>query len=462
MKLTVDQIVEATKGEIVHRHQNSFDFFGIDSRKIPKQGLFFAMRGENTDGHLFLENAFANGAGGAIIERIPGFVSSGKTIIKVTDSMRAIQDLAAYVRLRSVSKYIGITGSSGKTSTKEFTAHLLSQKYSVYKSEGNLNSLTGIPLSILSMEQKECSVFEVAMNHPGEIARLSEVLKPDIGVVLNVNPVHAQQFASIEAIADEKSSLVQGMAEDALLVYNIDDPLLHERLQHRGVKYTYGLSREASLRITDIRMRGVKGSHAVLRFDGSQISIETSLSGMGNLYNIAAASAVALHMQLSPEEIAASIPELKPYSQRGLLIEGYGFHIYDDTYNSNPRALEMVLHMGGQSAGYKRKIAVLGDMLELGPQEQQFHTAAGIHVAANRFAVLVAVGALSKFTAEAVMDRGVEVYTFNTADEAAESLENIVREGDLVVVKGSRGMKMERVVQRLTGSEKWKVEGGKK
>src|SRR5688572_10458956 len=258
MKLTVDQIVSATGGKLLRRHQESFDAFGIDSRSIPEGGLFFAMRGENTDGHLFLDQALQNGAGGAVVER-ESATTAEKTIIVVPDSMKAIQDLAAWVRQQSSSKYIGITGSSGKTSTKEFTAHLLSTKYSVYKSEGNFNSLTGLPLSLLSMEQKECSVFEVAMNRPGEIGRLSEVLQPDIGVVLNVNPVHALQFPSIDAIADEKASLAQGMPEKSTLIYNVDDSLLDERLRNRAAKFTYGLSRRADLKITDIRMRGVNG-----------------------------------------------------------------------------------------------------------------------------------------------------------------------------------------------------------
>jgi UDP-N-acetylmuramoyl-tripeptide--D-alanyl-D-alanine ligase len=451
MKLTVDQIVHATGGTVLQKHQDSFDTFGIDSRKMTAGALFFAMQGENTDGHLYLPDAFARGAGGAVIETAPSQIeNSGRTLIRVADTMKAIQDLASFVRTQSSSRYIGITGSSGKTSTKEFTAALLEQKYSVFKSEGNLNSLTGLPLSLLAMEQKECAVFEVAMNRPGEIGRLSEVLQPDIGVVLNVNPVHAMQFASIEAIADEKSSLIRGMSDQSMLVYNADDSMLHERLKDRKVKYTYGLSIKVDLRITDIRMRGVKGGHAVLRADGRQIPVETSLCGIGNLYNIAAAASVALQLQLSGDEIAQGISRLRPYKQRGILLERDGIHIYDDTYNSNPRALEMVLNMAGDSPGYARRIAVLGDMLELGKEEEEFHASAGDQVAANDFDLLITVGPLSKFMAEIAKQKGVEVYTTENSEEAANQCAELARDGDLIVVKGSRGMQMEKVVSKLS------------
>jgi UDP-N-acetylmuramoyl-tripeptide--D-alanyl-D-alanine ligase len=446
MKLTVDEIAQATDGKILQVTQDSFNSFGIDSRKLPRDGLFFAMKGENTDGHLFINDAVRNGAGGAVVERA---VETNVTLIEVPDSMKALQDLGAHVRKKSLSKYIGITGSSGKTSTKEFTATLLAERFSVYKSEGNLNSLTGLPLSLLSLEPTECAVFEVAMNHPGEIGRLSMVLQPHIGVVLNVNPVHAEQFPSIEAIADEKCSLVQGMADDSTLIYNADDPLLRERLKSRKVQFTYGLSRESDLRISDVRMHGVRGSRAVLRSQKDQIFVETSLCGVGNLYNIAAAVAVALSLNLSIDEITRGITRLKPYRQRGILIEKDGVHIYDDTYNSNPKALEIVLGITGESRGYKRKIAVLGDMLELGPEENQFHARAGEQVAAAGFNILIAVGPLSKFMAEAAQKKGITVYTADNSQEAAERLSQIVQQGDLVLVKGSRGMKMEEVVKRL-------------
>lgn len=450
MRLTLEQIARATGGRILKTEQESFNAFGIDSRKIGQGDLFFAIRGEHTDGHLFVADAFQRGAGGAIVDQ-PGFsAEGGRTIIQVQDSMKALQDLGAFVRRENTARFIGITGSSGKTSTKEFTAALLSQRYRVFKSEGNLNSLTGLPLSLLSLESCECAVFEVAMNNPGEIARLSSVLKPDIGAILNVNPVHSLQFPSIDAIADEKCSLVEGMARDSLLVFNADDPLLLERLQKRQAGFTYGFSSGADLRITDVRMKGVSGSQAVFRWNQEHVEVHTALCGIGNITNIACAVAVAVNLNLTSEEIGRGINELKPYQQRGVLITSGDIAIYDDTYNSNPRAVDLALRIVSESRGYRRRIAVLGDMLELGAGEKQFHEAAGEQVAAGGFDALVTAGPLSRHTAEAAQRKGVKaVYAEKDSTEAAERIKSIARPGDLILVKGSRGMKMETVVKRL-------------
>ena len=453
MKLTVDQIVEATGAQVLRQNQNSFEVFGIDSRTIAPGGLFFAIKGEQTDGHLFLQAAINNAAGGAVIDQRDAAapITKNCTILLVHNSMLALQDLAAYARNHSDSKFIGITGSSGKTSTKEFTADLLSKRYSTYKTEGNLNSLTGLPLSLLSMEPREVSVLEVAMNHPGEIGRLSEILRPHVGVVMNVNPVHAESFDSIEEIADEKCSLIRGMEPTSTIVYNADDPLIAARLKSRHPQFTYGFSPGVDLRITDVRMRGVKGSRAVLIAHNQQIPVETALSGFGNLYNITAAASVALILNVPIKDLIQGISELKPFRQRGILIHANGIDIYDDTYNSNPKALEIVLRMGGDSKGYKRKIAILGDMLELGPKEIQFHQNAGEQVAANKFDILITAGALSKAMADAAAAQGVTVFAMETSDDAATRAAEIVENGDLVIVKGSRGIKMEKVIEKLQG-----------
>ena len=455
MKLTVEEIARATGGKVLHNHQSTFETFGIDSRTISPGGLFFAIKGEQTDGHLYLQSAFNNGASGAVIDRETASNANfaNRTIILVKDSMRSLQDLAAYARSRSSSKFVGITGSSGKTSTKEFTAALLSKRYSTYKTEGNLNSLTGLPLSLLSMEPREVSVLEVAMNHPGEIGRLSEVLRPDVGVVMNVNPVHIESFNSIEEIADEKCSLVQGMAPASTIVFNADDPLIAARLNSRAKKFTYGSSPGVNLQITDVQLRGVKGSTAILITDNERIPLETVLCGFGNLYNIAAAVSVALIMKVAADDVIQGITELKPFYQRGILIHENGFDIYDDTYNSNPKALEIVLKMGAESQGYQRKIAVLGDMLELGKDEIQFHQQAGEQVAANHFNVLITAGPLSKFMADSAAQKGVQTYFTENSDDAATQAANMVKQGDLVIVKGSRGLKMEKVIEKIRGRE---------
>jgi UDP-N-acetylmuramoyl-tripeptide--D-alanyl-D-alanine ligase len=448
MKLSIGDIANATGGQVLQEQATSFDSFGIDSRNMKPGSLFFALKGEVTDGHLFVEAARQSGAAGAIVAH-PVETHVPITMVQVQDPLRALHDLASFVRSRSGAEFIGITGSSGKTSTKEFAASLLSRKFRVFKSEGNLNSITGMPLSLLSMNEPECAVFEVGMNQPGEIKSLSQLLKPHIGILLNVNPVHIGQFPSLEAVADEKYSLVEGIAEEGVLIFNTDDPLLRERAAgYTGYKVSYGFNSDADLRISDAESLGVRGNRGSFVWQDNALLFETKLCGRGNIYNIAAVTALALTLELSWDEVRSEITELQPYMQRGILLTIDGFAVYDDSYNSNPRALDMALQLIAESRGYKRKVAVLGDMLELGSGEVSFHQKAGEAVAANHFDVLITAGPLSRYTAESA-GKGNAVYATDNSEEAAEKAAEIVQEGDLVLVKGSRGMKMDKVIERL-------------
>lgn len=451
MEVTVEKIVEVTGGRVLQKGQSIFSSYAIDSRKVQPGGLFFALRGSVTDGHLFVQSAAHCKAAGAVVEK-PVAVPPDLTLIEVSDSLKALQKLAATVRAESEARFVGITGSAGKTSTKEFTAALLSRKFRVYKSEGNLNSITGLPLSLLAMDQPEYAVFEVGMSEPGEIAALANLLQPHVRVMLNVNPVHLQQFPSIEAIADEKASLLSNTRTDDSIVYNIDDPRICERVKAfpRSQLVSFGFRKEADLRIEVIRSLGVNGQQAGFWWKDIPYAFLTSLCGKGNLYNIAAAACVALLSDIHPETIAVSIGALRPYSQRGILIPAAGFDIYDDSYNSNPAALKFTLDLAAQSDGYSRKVAVLGDMLELGSGEAEFHAEAGKYAASLRFDLLIAVGPRSAYLAEAARKSGLpDVVEALDSQQAAELACSAVRAGDLVLVKGSRGMKMEVVVESL-------------
>lgn len=448
MRLKLDQIAAATKGRIIHRGETSFEHYAIDSRRAVDGCLFFALRGEQTDGHLFVGDAIRRGATGAIVEQIPEDMPEKASVIQVSDTLQALQDLGALVRSRSRARFIGITGSSGKTSTKEYMAALLGSN--VFKSAGNLNSLTGLPLALLSLENEPLAVLEVAMNHPGEIAILSRILRPDIGVLLNVNPVHLGQFHSVEAIADEKCALLEGMSEGSVLIFNADDPLISQRMSRSSLqKITFGSS-QADLNIADVSMKGVRGCKGTLIWKQQAIHFETVLCGTANLQNIAAAVCVALFLDVTPDEIVGRIAELEPYPQRGLLMKLNGIDVYDDSYNSNPKALHMALQMAASSEGYRRKVAALGDMLELGKDEVAFHQEAGQQVADLNFDVLITAGPLSKATTEEARKRGMtEVWDTASAEEAAEVACRVLHDGDLLLVKGSRGMRMETVIQKL-------------
>jgi UDP-N-acetylmuramoyl-tripeptide--D-alanyl-D-alanine ligase len=365
--------------------------------------------------------------------------------------LKALQDLAASVRAQSGAKFIGITGSSGKTSSKEFTAAILSEKYRVFKSEGNLNSVTGLPLTLLTLNQEECAVIEAGMNKPGEIAALSRIMKPDISVLLNINPVHLEGLQSLDSIADEKLSITEGMQEDGLVIHNADDALLCARVETvRQKKMSFGFSPKATLRIVDYVPQGVRGSKATFIWNRGSLTFETSLAGPGNMMNLAAAACVAIALNVSTAEILRGLVKIEPYAQRGVLLELEDIHIYDDSYNSNPKALELALQVLEESRGYNRRIAVVGDMLELGPEEIKFHEDAGKQMAAHHIDVLIAAGSRSQKIAETAQAHGVkQVFAVKNSSDAAEMALRIVQPGDLILVKGSRGMKMEIVIDAL-------------
>lgn len=449
MRLSVEQIVEATRGRLLQKKKDAFEGYGIDSRTIPDQGLFFAIPGSQTDGHRYVADAWRNGAAGAVLQKDVPEVPI--TLIQVADSLKALHSLAGYVRNSSRSKFIGITGSSGKTSTKEYTAVLLAQKYRIFRSEGNLNSTTGLPLSLLSTANEECSVFELGMNQPGEIAELAQLLRPHIVMILNVNPVHLSQLESLEAIADEKASIVKGLPEDGSIIYNADDERLRARISKlKQQVVSFGFSEHANLQIIDVISHGVKGSEAAFYWRNQTIRFQTSLCGLGNIQNIAAAVCACLVLNLHWNEIVEGIAKLQPFTQRGVFNRTGEIDFYDDSYNSNPRAMDVALKIVAESEGYVRKVCILGDMLELGKDEVKFHAIVGEQVAANRIDVLITAGPLSKNTAEKARQLGVShVYETKDAPEAANVALEVLKPGDLVLLKGSRGMKMEAVLNEL-------------
>jgi UDP-N-acetylmuramoyl-tripeptide--D-alanyl-D-alanine ligase len=448
MVLSLETVLRETAGRLLRGSALEFSSYAIDSRKVQAGSLFFALKGEQTDGHLFVNAALDAGAQGAIVQYDP---KSNGTLLLVEDSLKALYDLAAFVRQQSQARFVGITGSAGKTSTKEFTAAILAERFRVYKSEGNLNSTTGLPLSILAMEDQQRAVFEAGMNHPGEIAALGKLLRPDIAVLLNVNPVHMGHFQSEKEIAIEKASLTDSLQKSGTIIFNADDTLLIEQVRQRNAKrISFGKSKDADLRIDALKLKGVRGLEASLLWQGKQISVESSLCGLGNAYNIAAAVCVALVEQLDVSEIENAVRKLTPYAQRGVLVQLGEIHIYDDSYNSNPRALEIALQLIAASEGFKRRAAVIGDMLELGSGEIEYHASAGRTAAKNKIDVLITSGPLSRHLAEAAKKNGVsEVHSAENSTEAGEIAAKALRPGDIVLVKGSRGMKMETVIERL-------------
>lgn len=444
-------------GDAVRR----FDGVSIDTRSLKERELFFAIRGERFDGAAFAAAAIAGGAAGVVVPRgwfagaSDEIRTSGAAVIEVDDTTRALQALARAVRIESGAKVVAITGSAGKTTTKEVTSELLSTRYRVIRNRGNFNNHIGLPLSLIELrERPEIAVVELGMNHAGEISTLVRIAEPEVRVWTNVGEAHVGFFASVDAIADAKAEIFDAARPADLLVANADDRRIAARLPGFGGRVaTFGIERPADVRATSIDDRGIDGMAARVATPRGEIAMTTPLAGRANLGNVLAAIAVALEFDVPLSDIAARAAALRPAAHRGEIVRlPIGVTVIDDSYNANPTATRRALDVLA-AAGAKRRIAVLGEMLELGAHAAALHAEVGAAAAASGVDLLFTVGgsaaeALAHAAIAAGMSAGSVRYV-HTSDEAADALSAAVRAGDVVLVKGSRGIRTDRVVDRL-------------
>ena len=433
----------------------AFDTFGLDSRTIEPGGLFFAVIAER-DGHDFIRAAAARGAAGAVISREaaapddPSFV-----LIRVRDTVASLQNLAKAVLTRNPVRVVAITGSIGKTTTKEFTAALLGRSFRVHKSEANLNNHLGLALSLLRLRpEDEIAVLEMGMSGPGEIRRLAEIAPPDVAVVTNVAPVHLEFLGTLDAVGEAKAELIAGLKPGGTAVLNADEAwgkTLARRT--RGNVITFGFGTDADVRASGLEYLGYEGLRFRMDYGGTSRLLHLPFLTEGYVANFLAACGAARAFGLPWEELEPALAGLGPAAKRGRIIRlEDGIVVIDDTYNSNPRALAMALGGYGHLPA-ARRVAVLGDMLELGAEERTFHDEAGRLARRFGWDVLAAVGPRGRWIAEGAKAEGLpesRIFTFPSSEEAAEKLPEILSPGDLVLVKGSRGVLMERIVERLT------------
>lgn len=422
----------------------------IDSRTIAPGNLFVAIAGPRFDGHDYVAEAAGRGAAAALVHRdVP---DSPVPLLRVADTTRALADLARRVREEAGIPVAAITGSAGKTTTKEMAAGLLSARGPVLKTAGNLNNQYGLPLTLLRLApEHRFAVLELGMSAAGELRELTGIARPDAAVITIVAPVHLEFFPSLAAIADAKGEILEGLGEDGVAVLNGDDEQVRRvGRAHRGRVIWFG--RDRAFDVSAERWRGtVHGMRFDLRIGGETVDVALPFPGPHHLTNFLAASAVAHHFGLRPEEIAATAPTLTPASHRGQVRRlGQGVTLLDDCYNSNPVAVEAaVTALTLSSPG--RRVAFLGDMLELGPTGPQLHRDVGRKVA-PQLDVLAAVGPLAASFLEGARESEkppAELVAFPDAASAAAA--DLVRPGDSVLVKGSRGVKLEAVVDALVG-----------
>ena len=457
--LSLGEIARRTGGKVLQGSPAlEVRSYGIDSRQASPGELFFAVAGKR-DGHDFISAAADAGAAGAVISRSVTVAQPGFGLVQVPDVVAALQELARSLLSNWPVKVVGITGSIGKTTTKEFTAELLSSRLSVLKSEGNFNNQLGLALSLLRVEARhQAVVLEMGMNAPGEIRALTRVAPPDIAVITNVRPVHLQFFGSLEAIALAKKEILDGAKAGAAAVLNRDDPLVMKMAEgFPGPKVTFGLSPRSEIRADGLRRKGYEGLEFRLTFGKDKARVAFPFVNESHVPNLLAAVGVCRALGLSLADIVPRIAALKPFSMRGVLVDLVGdIHLYDDSYNSSPMALDAALRSLGVLKS-KRKVAVLADMLELGESAQEFHRQAGEAVVRTGWDVLITVGPLALSIAEGAAKAGMpqaKVHSFPDSDSAAERIADLLREGDLVLVKGSRGMKTEKIMARLKTRER--------
>jgi UDP-N-acetylmuramoyl-tripeptide--D-alanyl-D-alanine ligase len=460
-RLSLADIARATGGEVTlgtgsprDGAERWFEGYSIDSRTVAAGELFFALVGPRHDGHAFIRDAVGRGAAAVVAGRGAGTFPEAPVLVRVADTTRALQDLGAHVRRRRPLKVVGITGSAGKTTAKELAAAVAARRFRTFKSEGNLNNTYGLPLMLLRMpDDCEVAVLEMGMSYHGEITRLVEIADPDVGVILTVLRVHLEHFGSVAEIARAKGELFRGMRRDATAIYNADNrPAAALGRAFEGPSLPYGMvSRRAQVRAEEVTFPDLDAARFVLRHGDSRTPIQLHLGGRHNVYNALAAASVGFALGVDPGAIAAGLAAARPAPMRGVLHRlPNGVALLDDSYNSNPAAMEAAITLLREARPRGRRILAAGDMLELGPYGSRAHRRLGEQAARADLDLFVAAGPLCALAAEAARGAGARlVRHFDDSAAAAAFLAGEVRDGDLVLVKGSRGARMERVVQAI-------------
>lgn len=455
MTLTLGQVADYIHAEGDFDLQAEAFGYSIDSRSIAAGELFFPVQGERFDGHDFVAAALANGAAAAVVSTrwvVPAEVDDAR-LLRVPESedcvLKALQSLARHVRRNWGKRVIGITGSAGKTTTKECVAAVLSARFHVLKSAGNLNNGFGVPLQLLRLQpEHEVAVIEMGMNHAGEIAALAKIAEPDWAVVSNVAPVHLEHFVDgIAGIANAKYELVQSLPDSGIAFVNADDPHVSTFGKRRGVaERTFGLHHaDATVFAADVQSNGAEGMTFTVQAAGQSLEAHSALLGEHNVYNALAGIAVGLESGITLQECVAALQQLHPSDKRGEQILFRGARIIHDSYNSNPRALDAMVD-ALMAVPAKRHIVIAGEMLELGPEASHLHRCCGEHMRARGVDAVVAVRGFAKDIA----DGAGSIATFvDTPEDAGAWMLANVREGDAVLLKASRGVRLERALDAL-------------
>ncbi len=451
--MTLDAMAKACRGQLCGA--NTMQFLNargivIDSRMVQDDYVFVAIKGERTDGHRYIEQVFADGALAVVTEQ-PLTIS--KPYILVDSTRQALKDLAAFYLSRLDVKVVGISGSVGKTSTKEMIASVLSRKYQVHKTKGNFNNEIGLPLTIFKLEEThQAAVLEMGISDFGEMHRLAAVAQPDIAVLTNIGMSHLKTLGSRDGILKAKTEMFDHLRGDACVILNGDDDLLCTLTQVNGkppIFYGIGASRHKQAYASDIENLGLRGIRLTIHLADDAIRVRIPIPGEHNVYNALAAAAVGRQLGLTNEEIKDGIENARTIDGRTNLIETRNMTVIDDCYNANPLSMKASIDVLATALG--RTIAVLGDMGDLGQDERRLHYEVGRHLAEKGIDILFCAGTLSHETARAVREHnpGCTVYEYDKRDDMVNELLPFLQEGDSVLVKASHFMEYADVVEAI-------------
>ena len=424
-----------------------------DSRKAGKDSLFVAIKGERVDAHKFIPAVFEQGALCVISEQ--ELADPAGAYIQVDSSLQAIKDIAEFYRKQLDIKVVGITGSVGKTSTKEMIASVLSEKYRVLKTLGNFNNELGLPLTVFRLrEEDEIAVLEMGISHFGEMYRLSKIARPDICVITNIGQCHLEFLGDRDGVLKAKTEIFDYLAPAGTIVLNGDDDKLATLQEVKGIQPVFfGIDSDRMISATQIHSLGLKGIACRICTGQGDFDVTIPIPGYHMVYNALAGTAVGLSLGMTTEEIKRGIEKLESLSGRFHIIETDNYTVVDDCYNANPVSMKASLKVLGDALG--RKVAILGDMGELGENEQQLHEEVGVAAGQQGIQMLICVGALSEGMAKAAKETNpqMEVIHKQTLEEAISSLPQYLKQGDTILVKASHFMHFEKIVEVLTKQE---------
>ncbi len=450
---TVQEIVRATQGALVVGDLGiPVTGVSIDSRTLGVGEVFFAIAGHRLDGHAFIADAASRGAACVVTQAVPDHIPSGVPLVLVEDTTRALGQLAAAHRAKFSLPVAAVTGSNGKTTTKEMVAAVLGARGKVLKPEGSFNNQWGVPLTLLRLTpEHHVLVVELGCNQPGEIAYLAALAAPTVGVVTTVAEVHTAFLGSLEGVREEKAALVRAVREDGAVALNADDPRVAGMARDtRARVIPYGLAASAAVRAVGDVVEDARGLTFTLEAAGRRERVSLAFAGRHNVTNALGAAAAGIAIGLALPEIATGLERARPAKGRCTWREAAGVRILDDTYNANPPAMRAALDTALAHRGTSRLVVVLGDMLELGSLADAAHTALGREVAARGAAEFVGLGRHMTLAVEAARAAGLaEAQHAMTFEDTVAHVLKRVAPGDLVLIKGSRGMRMERVVDAL-------------